>query len=333
MKSAIVCLTLFVCGLLSAQTTLKIATVAPPGTSFHKNLEDLGAAWAKAPGGPVKLNIYPGTQGGELQIVRRMRVNQIQGAMLTAIGLSQIDESVTALQLMPNVFQSWEEVDYVRETLSGPLNEIFLREGYVVLTWGDAGWVRFFSVEPIGGFQDLKNRRVFASTGTPKAMNLIKSYYNPVELEPDKILLSLRNGMIDTVPIPPFLANASQVATKANYMLEWKWAPVVGALVLRKASFEQLPAETRQYLLETSRQAGAQIRADARREDDEAIQAMVAKQKLQVTHLTPAAEAAWQSEMEKVLPRLRGEIVPAPMFDAVLEAVREYREKATSAHP
>ncbi len=333
MKSIFTCITLFVGGLLSAQTTWKIATVAPPGTSFHKNLENLGAAWAKAPGGPVKLNIYPGTQGGELQIVRRMRVNQIQGAMLTAIGLSQIDESVTALQLMPNVFQSWEEVDYVRETLSPQLNEIFLRAGYVVLTWGDAGWVRFFSVEPIGGYEDLKNRRVFASTGTPKAMNLIKSYYNPVELEPDKILLSLRNGMIDTVPIPPFLANAAQVATKANYMLEWKWAPVVGALVLRQACFEDLPPETRQYVLATSRQAGEQIRADARREDDEAIQAMISKQKLQVTHLTPSAQAAWQSEMEKILPRIRGEIVPAPMFDAVMRAVKEFRAKAATHQP
>ena len=307
--------------------SLRIATVAPPGTSFHKHLEDLGAQWAKAPGGAVKLNIFPGTQGGEPQIVRRMRLGQMQGAMLTAIGLSQINESVTALQLLPGDFKSWEEVDYVREKLEKKLEAILLKEGYVVLFWGDAGWVRFFSTKPITGIQDLKSMRVYASSGTPKALELLKSYYTPVELEPDKILLSLRSGMIDTVPIPPFLANFAQVATKADHMLDLKWAPVVGAMVVTKSAWDKIPAATQAYLLETSRQAGEKIRADSRREDDEAIQAMVSKQNLKVTTLSPEAERAWAAEVEKVLPKIRGEIVPADMFDDVQAALKDFRSR------
>ncbi len=306
---------------------LKIATVAPPGTSFHKNVEDLAAAWAKAPGGGVGLNIYPGTQGGEPQIVRRMRVNQLQGAMLTGIGMSQINESVTALQLLPGEFQSWEEVDHVRARLEKRLESIFLKEGYIILFWGDAGWVRFFSTTPITAIQNLKSMRVYASSGTPKAFELLKSYYTPVELEPDKILLSLRNGMIDAVPIPPFLANFAQVATKADHMLNLKWAPVVGAMVVTKSAWDKLPAPTQAYLLETSRKAGEKIRADSRREDDEAIQAMTAKQGLKVTTLAPDAEKEWRSEVRKVLPKIRGEIIPADMFDEVQAALKEFRSR------
>jgi len=306
---------------------LKIATVAPPGTSFHKHVEDLSAVWAKAPGGGVELNVYPGTQGGEPQIVRRMRVNQLQGAMLTAIGLSQINESVTALQLLPNEFRNWDEVDFVREKIAGKLEDIFLKEGYVVLFWGDAGWVRFFSTKPITGIQDLKSMRVYAASGNPKAFELLKSYYTPVELEPDKILLSLRNGMIDAVPIPPFLANFAQVATKADHMLDMKWVPVVGAMVVTKAAWNKLPAETQKYMLETGRKAGEKIRADSRREDDEAIQAMVAKQGLKVTTLSPEAEKEWRREAHNVLPRIRGEIIPADMFDEVQAALKEFRSR------
>lgn len=314
-------------GSVPAQSAkLKVATVAPPGTSFHKNVEDLAAAWKQAPGGGVELNIYPGTQGGEPQIVRRMRVNQLQGAMLTAIGLSQINESVTALQLLPNEFRNWAEVDHVREKIAAKLEEIFLKEGYVVLFWGDAGWVRFFATKPIAGIQDLKSMRVYAASGNPKAFELLKSYYTPVELEPDKILLSLRNGMIDAVPIPPFLANFAQVATKADHMLDMKWAPVVGAMVVTKTAWDRLPAETQKYLLETSRKAGEKIRADSRREDDEAIQAMVARQGLKVSTLTPAADQAWMTEVAKVMPKIRGGIIPADMFDDVQAALKEFRQ-------
>jgi len=310
-----------------AAARLKIATVAPPGTSFHRHLEDLGVEWAKAPGGGVTINVYPGTQGGEPQIVRRMRVNQLQGAMLTGIGMSQIDESVTALQLLPGEFRSWDEVDYVRGKLEKKLEDIFLKEGYVILFWGDAGWVRFFSTRPITAIQDLKSMRVYASSGSPKALELLKSYYTPVELEPDKILLSLRNGMIDVVPIPPFLANFAQVATKADHLLDMKWAPVVGAMVLTKSSWDKLPPETQKYVAETSRKAGERIRADSRREDDEAIKAMVEKQGLKVTTLSPGADKEWRAELTRVLPKIRGEIVPADMFDDAIAALKEFRSK------
>jgi TRAP-type C4-dicarboxylate transport system substrate-binding protein len=134
---------------------LRIATVAPSGSSFHKRLQSLSAEWSRGPGG-VSMNIYAGTQGGELQIVRRMRVGQIQGAMLTSVGLAQIERSVTALQLMPLMFHDWDDVDRVRERLRPDLEARLLAAGYVVLFWGDGGWVRYFSNKPIKSVHDLK---------------------------------------------------------------------------------------------------------------------------------------------------------------------------------
>ena len=119
-------------------------------------------------------------------------------------------------------FQSWAEMDFVRTRLEPRLEKIFLEKNYIILFWGDAGWVRVFSTEPVQSLADLKSRRVFASSGMPKALEMLTAYYTPVEMEPDKILLSLRNGMINVVPIPAFLANFSQVATKARYMLDMK---------------------------------------------------------------------------------------------------------------
>jgi len=317
----------------AAETRLRIATVAPAGSSFHKSLQALGAQWASAPGGGVTLDIYPGTQGGEAQIVRRMRVGQIQGAMLTANGLGQIDREATALQLMPMMFRDWSEVDHVRESLRERLEGTLLEAGYVVLFWGDAGWVRFFASRPIEDAGVLRSMRVYADGNDPATLALMRDYYTPVPLDPDKILLGLRNGMIDAVPMPAFLANFMQVASHAPHMLDMRWVPIVGAMIVSRRAFESLPQETREFLLRTGREAGRRIREQARAEDEAAIAAMQQKQGLEVTPFPPAAEAEWRAAVEKLHPRIRGGVVPAETFDAAVAALEDFRRSAGAQPP
>ena len=308
----------------AARGELRIATVAPAGSSFHKRLQALGNEWSRGPG-DARMNIYAGTQGGELQIVRRMRVGQIQGAMLTSVGLSQIEKSVTALQYMPMMFRDWEDVDRVRERLAPDLEARLREAGYVVMFWADAGWVRFFSSRPIARLADLKSMRVYASSGDPQGVEMMEDYYTPVVLEPDQILLGLRNGMIDALPVPAFLANFNQVPTYAPYMLDLRWAPVTGALVLTERAWKQLSPVAQEWLREASDRAGDSMRAASRREDELAVQAMQEKMGLKVTTLSPEAEREWRTEVARQYPRIRGTLVPAPMYDATVETLKARR--------
>jgi TRAP-type C4-dicarboxylate transport system substrate-binding protein len=309
--------------------TLRIATVAPDGSSFHKSLQQLNQQWSKAPGGGVSLAIYTqGKQGSEAQIASRMRAGSIQGAMLTANGLGQLDKDATALQLMPMMFRSWEEVDHVREALRARLEQGLYDAGYVVIFWGDAGWVRFFSRSPIAHPADLKRMRVYADGGDPVTLDLMREYYTPVPLAPHDIQLSLRNGTIDAIPVPAFLANLLQVAQFAPNMLDMRWVPIAGAMVVTRKSFDALPAETREYMLRTGREAGAEIRRQARAEDDAAVEAMRTKQKLNVVPFPPALEQEWRKELARLSPQIRGQIVPADIFDRVGAALQDYRSHA-----
>jgi len=315
--------------LLSAQAggpVLRFATVVPPGSGFYQRLMALSADWQKGPGG-ARMDLYAGTQGGETQIVRRLRVGQIQGAMLTSDGLGQIEPGVTALQLMPLMFRNWEEVDYARDAVKAELEARLLKAGYVVLIWGDAGWVRFFSKSQLRNVKDLKAMRVFAAATSPEAQQILRSYYTPVVLDPDKVLLALRNGMIDALPVPASFANYSQVATQAPYMLDVKWAPVTGALIISARAWDALPAPTREWIRASCDKAGPGIRQSARAEDDAAIKAMQDKQGLKVTSLTPEAETDWRAVVAKEYPSIRGRVVPADTFDKVSKAVQEYRAR------
>ncbi len=309
-------------------TELRIATVAPAGSSFHKRLQTLSTEWSRGAGG-VSMNIYAGTQGGELQIVRRMRVGQIQGAMLTSVGLAQIERSVTALQYMPLMFHDWDDVDRVRERLRPDLEKRLRDAGYIVMFWADAGWVRYFSSKPINRFQDLKSLRVYASSGDPESVELMKAYYTPVVLEPDQILLGLRNGMIDALPVPAFLANFNQVPTYAPYMLDLRWAPITGALVVTEKAWNKLAPASQAWLRETSERAGHEMRRTSRIEDEQAVQAMKDKFGLKVVPLTAEAEREWRAEVARIYPRIRGTLVPAPMFDATVETLKAKRAAGT----
>jgi TRAP-type C4-dicarboxylate transport system substrate-binding protein len=312
----------------AGRNELRIATVAPSGSSFHKRLQTLSAEWSRGPGG-VTMNIYPGTQGGELQIVRRMRVGQIQGAALTSVGLAQIDRSVTALQFMPLMFRNWEDVDRVREQLRPELERRLQAAGYVVMFWADAGWVRYFSKTPIRSVKDLKPMRVYASSGDPDSIEMMKDYYTPVVLEPDQILLGLRNGMIDALPVPAFLANFNQVAIYAPYMLDLNWAPITGALVVAERAWKQLDAASQAWLRESSERAGTEMRRAARAEDEAAVQAMKDKHGLKVVALTPEAEREFRGEVARMYPRIRGELVPESMFDATVATLKAAAKPAT----
>lgn len=305
-------------------TVLRFATVVPNGSGFYQRLMALSAEWQKGPGG-ARMDLYAGTQGGESQIVRRLRVGQIQGAMLTSEGLGEIEPSVMALQYMPLTFRNWDEVDYARDRVRGDLEARLLKAGYVVLIWGEAGWVRFFSRTPIHGVKDVKPMRVFASASNPASNEMLKAYYTPVPLEPDKILLALRNGMIDAIPVPATVANYSQVATQAPYMLDLKWAPVTGALVVSKRAWDALDPATRDWIKAACDKAGPGIRQSSRTEDDAAVKAMQDKQGLKVSTLSPEAEAEWRALVVKEYPNIRGKLVPADMFDQVNRAVQDFR--------
>jgi TRAP-type C4-dicarboxylate transport system substrate-binding protein len=303
---------------------LRFATVAPSGSGFYQRLMALSAEWQKGPGG-ARMDLYAGTQGGEAQIVRRLRVGQIQGAMLTAEGLGQIEPSVIALQYMPMLFRNWEEVDYAREHVRADLEARLLKAGYVVLIWGEAGWVRYFSKTPIHGVKDLKPMRVYASAANPQSNEMLKAYYTPVALDPDKILLALRNGMIDAIPVPASVANYSQVATQAPYMLDMKWSPVTGALIVSKRAWDALDPATRDWMKTACDKAGPAIRQGSRAEDDAAVKAMQDKQGLKVTTLSPEADAELHALVVKEYPNIRGKLVPADMFDQVNRAVQDFR--------
>lgn len=315
---------------LVARTIIKLTTLAPKDSSYHQALQRMGQEWKKASGGEVDLIIYPGgIQGGESAMVKRMRIGQVHAAMLTAVGLSEIEPAVSGLQSMPMMFRDFAEVDYIGEKLQPDLEDMLKEKGFIVLFWSDAGWVRYFSKSIMATPDDLRKLKMFSWSGGVKTDTIAKrAGFNAVPLETADILPGLQTGLIDVVAMPPFFALSSQIYTAADNMLELPWAPLVGATIMNRKTWDKIPPDTQEAMKKSALEAGRTIKETARRESDEAVKTMKEKWGLQVHRPTGDQLELWREAAEAIYPDLRGELIPAGIWDNVVKWLEEYRAKA-----
>jgi TRAP-type C4-dicarboxylate transport system substrate-binding protein len=330
------CLRTLVCALLAAglhvpaeaeeALKMRLGALAPRGSSWHRALLEMGETWRAAQGPGAQFIVYGGgSQGGEADMVRRMRVGQLNAAMLSVIGLTEVDSSVSALQKMPLVFRSWDELDYVRGKLRPGLDRRFFDKGFIVLCWGDAGWVRFFSREPAARPADYRRMKIFAWAGDAPQADIMKSLgYQPVVLEVSDILSGLQTGMVNMVPSTPFWALTLQFYNHAPYMLDMDWAPMVGAVIVTRKLWDAMSPAGRDALKRAGEAMGAELRGVSRREHQEAVAAMK-KRGLKVQAVSAELETEWRRAAEEMYPMIRGNMVPADFFDEVQRLLREYR--------
>ncbi len=304
---------------------LRLGTMAPQGTSYHRILQEMGERWRTATSGQVQLTVYAGTMGSEAELVRRMRLGQLQVGTLTVIGLEEIDPQVTALSVMPMMFRSAEEAAYVRTRLQPQLEQRLLERGFVVLFWADAGWVQYFTRSAAVRPEEFRRLKMFVTASSTEQVDLMRAEgWNPVPLEWSDALTALQTGMVDAIPTIPYYALAAQFYTVASHMLRLDWAPLVGATVVNRRTWEALPAESRTAMLAAARDASQRFQARAQLENDSAITAMQ-RRGLTVHEFNAAAATEWRTMVERLYPRIRGALVPADIFDQVVRLLAEYR--------
>ena len=310
-----------------ARERIRLATLAPKGTSFHQILLEMGAEWAQAPDGGAQLTVFPdGTMGSEADMVRRMRLGQLQAALITATGLSQIEPATSVLQNMPFTYHSLEEAAKVRAKIEPELEKRLEQKGFLLLGWTDGGWVRFFSKSPAATPDEFRKLRLFTWAGDRETQSVARDLgFQIVPLEPSDILTSLSTGMIDIVPSPPFFALAGQVFTAAPYMLDVNYAPIVGGIVVSKRAWDKLSPAAQAALRASAARAGARITERAHVEMEEAIQAMKARG---LTIVSPDAtqRAEWEALALDARNRIRKVSADPQLYDLALQALEDFRQ-------
>ena len=309
----------------SAQTTvrIKLGTLAPQGSTWHQQMMAMGQEFAKASNGKVELKIYAGgTQGNEGEMIRKMSIGQLHAASITAIGLHEITPEPQA-EDVPFMIDSYEEYDYVHERVRGKLEEAIAKKNYQVLQWGEVGFVYLFSTQPYQSPLDFGRGKVFTWNGDPGAEAAWKAAgFHPVVLSSTDLVPSLTSGMINIIGQSPLYVYTTNLYSRANNMLDMHWGFLTGATVVRKDTWEKIPADVRPKLLEIAEDYGKKTRDDVRKQNEDAIQQM---KKRGLNVVQPSNIQAWHKAAEQANIVVRGKVVPEEIYDEVKRLRNEYR--------
>ena len=285
-------------GTVTAQE-IKLASVAPEASPWGSALNQLAVDWRRISDGRIRVRVYHNAiAGDETDVLRKMRIGQLQAAVLTSAGLKQVVPEAFSVSV-PFMIGSEEELNYVMERITPELNEAFETNRLHVLAWSRAGWVHFFSKEPVTYPDDLKGQRLAADPDDQELQQAFRIMgYRPIPMPQPELLTSLNSGLVDAFYTSPLVAAGYQWFGLAPHMLDLKVAPFLGAIVLTDSAWRRIPASFKSELLESAQAVADQIENDVRRLEAEAIETME-RFGLTVQEVTPEIAAAWEADLER----------------------------------
>ena len=312
---------------LAQSAAIKLATVVPDGSIWDKSLKQMGTDWKTATGDRVSLTVFSGgSQGDEPTVLRKMRLNALQGASLTVVGLASIDWSFNVFNI-PFFFQSYDELNVVIEKLTPLLKQKVEAKGFVLVHWGHGGWLQVFSKQPVQTVADLKRAKLYTSAGDDTMTQWYKANgFQPRAMAMTDVLTGLTTGMIDALPTTPIAAVSFQWFKQTPYMLDVGISPIVGATVLNKRTWDGISAADRAKMTEVSLKVEKQLQADVPKQDGLATLLM----QNQGLKITKSSGPEWQQLADNLGQTMRGKMVPPDVFDLALKERDAYRQRTAA---
>ncbi len=251
---------------------LKIATLAPEGSSWAKVLRTIDADVRRETDGNVGFKIYPGgVQGDEKVVLRKMRIGQLHGGNFGGQGISQTLPDVLALE-MPFLFNDYAEVDYVLKKMDAFYRQGYEKRGYVFLGWADIGFVHILSQQPVATIEDMRSQKVWQLPDEPLTSVLFRlAGVTSVPLNIPDVLLGLQTNLIDVVYASPSVTIVLQWFTRAKYVTQLPINYTLGAFLIDKRTFAKIPAAEREHIHRIAQQHMAALNQRNRQENDEAM--------------------------------------------------------------
>ena len=313
-------------GAPASAVDIKIASVAPDGSRWMQQMRAGAEEVSARTGGRVTIKFYPGgVMGNDAQVLRKIRIGQLQGGAFTAGGLG---ERYGALNLygIPLLFRSLDEIDAVRAALDPELAAGLEQAGFVTFGFIEGGFANLLSNEPISSVEDMRRKKVWVPEGDPVSFMAMEALgLSPAVLPVTDVLTGLQTGLIDITFASPVAALVLQWHTKVKYITELPISYSMGIFAIEKGAYAALSAEDQKILREVmSRYIGGLDREA--RDDNRRAAEVLASSGLQTVTVNAADVEVWRSTLESIQPQLRERPeIDSAMFDRLLAMLAEYR--------
>jgi TRAP-type C4-dicarboxylate transport system substrate-binding protein len=237
--------------------------------------------------------------GSDTVVLRKMRLGQLQGGVLTSSELAQLYPDA-AVYSLPFLFDNWAQVDKARPVVDPLLAKGFEAKGLSMLAASDVGFAYVMSTKPLKSAKDMGAAKLWIPQNDEIAERTFKAGgVSPILLPLGDVFTSLQTGLVDTVANTPSGAVALQWHGKLKHMIDLPLSFVVGFVVVDNKAFAKVAPADQAVLLKAFRASALRIDANIRRDDVAALAAMK-KQGLQVAEMDPSETTRWKQIGAKV---------------------------------
>jgi len=312
----------------AAQSTeLRFATLAPAGSPWMEVLDKAAAEIKEKTAGRVTLKYFEGgSQGDERDFVRKINAGQLDGAAVTSIGLSLIEESIRVLEL-PMMFKTVEEVDYVADKMWPYFQAKFEKKGFKLNDRGDVGWIYFLSKQKVETLADLKGQKLWQWGDDAIVGAMFKKLaLNGVPLGVPEVDSSLTSGRITAAYASPVAAVALQWYTKVKFMTSMPMSFAIGATVVSAAAVKKLSPADLKIVEEVTRSHSKKLRKAIRKTNEDARTTMTRKG-LTVVQTPVGTVDEFAKQAAAVQQELAGKVYSKDELAMVLKHRDEFRAK------
>ena len=324
---------LSICGMPGATlavTEIKVALITPEGSTWTNALHELASAVAQQTDGEVVFRVYAGgVSGDELDVLRKMRVNRIQAAGFSGVGLGVILPEMRVLEA-PLLFRNYTEIDRVKDRLFDRFVAGFAEKGFVLLGFAEAGFVYLFARPPMTGTDGLDSLKMWAWKGDPVAKTTLEAFgIKATPLHLADVNTGLETGMINSFYSPPLAAIAFQWYAKIRYMLDFPIVNSTGAFLIRKNTFDKLSESQQQVLKVQSRRFCDKLIRLSRKENAEAKAVLKASG---IEFESPAGHQiqVFEKSARRVHAANMDKLYSRQLFEQVQAILEEYRAQSAS---
>ena len=325
LKSCLIILILFVVTPLQAKT-FKIATTAPDGSFWMKQMRAGAKEVKKETSGRVKFKFYPGgVMGSEEVALKKIRIRQLQGAAVSNGSLASFfpDSQIYAL---PMLFNSFEEVDYVRKLIDKKIIKGLESAGMISFGLSEGGFSYAMSTTPIMRIDDLNRHKIWTPTNNKQAELTLKAFgLTPIPLNMGDVLAGLQTHLIDTVAISPIAAIALQWHTQIKYVTDIPLTYLYATLVVDKREFSKVSKDDQNVVRNIMNKIFKRIDEQNRKDNVAAFSALV-NQGIKV--LTPNSEDmnVWYKKGEKARDSIKVKgILSKEGYNQIIDLLAEFR--------
>ncbi|MBF0297411.1 MAG: TRAP transporter substrate-binding protein DctP [Oligoflexia bacterium] len=236
----------------AATVDVKIGIIAPDGTSWSDTLKSMAKEIKSTTNGEVNFRIYGGaSQVDELQILRKIRSNQMHGGVFTGKTLGEINGDVRIMEVPFTFYDDRKKAFATMEKLTPVFNDGFAKNKFKNLGFYEIGLVYLVSTRKFENFETLKGVKIWVWEGDKLSEALISSMSltaTPLALQ--DVLTSLSTGILQATYASPMAIIAMQWQTKVKYLIDFPVTYSIGAFLISEDTWKKIPDKYKKVIEE-----------------------------------------------------------------------------------